>query len=90
MKELQDKFQKQSQELNEIVALRDVDEKYKALERRIKDFCLESLPQFPSLAPMHYKQFFPGEKCPDYDAIFELKYPKEYQEHKKEKLRNKK
>ena len=83
MKELQDKFQKQSQELNEILALKDMNEKYKALERRVKDFCLESLPKFPSLAPLHFKQFLPDDKCPDYDAIFKLKYPDEWQEHQR-------
>ena len=83
MKELQDKLTKQNQEFYEAVQLKGMGEKYKTLERRVKDFCLENLPSFPSLAPMHFNQFFPGEKCPDYDSIFKLKYPKEYQEHQK-------
>jgi hypothetical protein len=66
-----------------------VEERYKILERRVRDYCLEHLPKYPDLATVYFTKFFPEQKCPDYDAIFRLKYPKEYQEYSVKELTKK-
>ena len=73
--------------MKDITYLKDSEEKYKVLERRVKDYYLEHLFQYPNLPVVNFTKFLSDEKCPNYDTIFKLKFQKEYQWTSKEETK---